>query len=355
MKILHLAVENYSRIPAILVREERKQGHDSYLVTLYPTGRNYTDADYCLNLPLIAKPWMSSIKKWFEPPSARITNQRARPGRLVFHQPGLFRSLFFRWRDFLWRSTIEPFLNRIDFYSFDLLILDGGAGFYRNGRIVRKFRSYGGKVIAAYYGSDLRTRGLLRQIDKYCDERFTFEYDHRFILPESHFLYFPFALPENAVHTAENDGKIRIGHAPTNRAAKGTDQILAELETLKNSFPIEIVLIENLPFPEALKLKSTCDLFIDQIGELGYGVNSLEALALGIPTAVELLPDFEAFLGHHPFINISRGRIAGELTPWLESAARRAELGQISQNWVAERHNPALISRQILQSVEAGK
>lgn len=355
MKILHLAVENFSRIPAILVREERKQGHDSYLATLYPTGRNYTDADYCLNLPLIAKPWMSAAKKWFEPASARITNHRARPGRPIFHRPGIWRSLFYHGRDFLWRSTIEPFLKQIDFYSFDLLILDGGAGFYRHGRVVQKFRSYGGKVIAAYYGSDLRSRGLLREIDKYCAARFSFEYDHRLILPESQFLYFPFSLPEGTSRTPINDGKIRIGHAPTNRAAKGTGQILAELETLKNQFPLEIILIENRPYSEAVNLKSQCDLFIDQIGELGYGVNSLESLAMGIPTAVELLPDFESFLGDHPFINISRGRIAEELTPWLESAARRTELGRISQNWVAKRHNPAQICRQILQSVATEK
>jgi hypothetical protein len=165
-------------------------------------------------------------------------------------------------------------------------------------------------------------------------------------------MLFPFELIEFEKPVPSYSDKIRIGHAPTNRHAKGTEAILKQFELLQKKYPLEIVLIENLPHGEALKLKASCDIFVDTIGELGYGVNSLEALAMGIPTAVEILPDFEAVLGEHPFINISANTIADKLTPFIESVDLREEWGKKGKEWVKSKHDPVHVARQILAQIQ---
>ncbi len=99
-------------------------------------------------------------------------------------------------------------------------------------------------------------------------------------------------------------------------------------------------------------MKAGCDIFIDQIGELGYGVNSLESLALGIPTAVELLPDFEDFLGSHPFITIDAENIEKKILPFIQSAELRNKQAVQGIKWVQNIHNAATVSQKILHTLK---
>ncbi len=87
-----------------------------------------------------------------------------------------------------------------------------------------------------------------------------------------------------AYYPHKEEGKvIRIGHAPTNRAIKSTDAFLASTFALaERGLPVEAVLIEGKTHYETLRVKATCDLFMDQL-HLGYGCNAVEAWAMGIP------------------------------------------------------------------------
>ena len=58
---------------------------------------------------------------------------------------------------------------------------------------------------------------------------------------------------------------VRIGHAPSVRAAKGTEIILQAIRAVAAFHPVELVLIENLPHAEALRRKATCHAFVDQV------------------------------------------------------------------------------------------
>ncbi len=350
MKILHFAIEDYARIPSTLVREERKLGHDSFLAVLHNTFKQYGRADYPLNLPLVGSTLIQNLKKIGGTQNRSIDNTR-RKQKPLFTPHGMDRR-FFNLRDRLWQPRIESFLDQIGISSFDLLILDGGTGFLRNGKIVSRLKKRGIKIIIIYYGSDFRTRGAIPAVEALADARFTFEFDHTLLDPGLTFLYYPFdgtGLPTVQKQTAGK--KVRIGHAPTNRAAKGSDIILAQLNRLQKQNPVETVLIENMPYHEAIRQKANCDIFIDQIGALGYGMNSLEAMALGIPSAVQLMPDFENFLGAHPFITISENTIEEKLLPFIISAEKRKLLGAQGRAWTEQRHNPATVARQILNTV----
>ena len=346
MRILHFAIENFARVPGNLVRAERELGHDSFLITLYPSRFKFHDEDICLNLPFVANPLASAAKRLVGRKKPVMTYRRRKAGGEVpvWSPKNRIEKQFIAWRDGIWEKKVRKVLQDIQADTYDLLVLEGGAGFLRSGRIVRELGAGGMPIALLYCGSDFRTRGVIPAVEAIADFRFTVEHDHTLMDPGLHFLYFPFRLPEMPKLEKLHDGPIRIGHSPTNRVVKGTGQILAQLEVLQSGHDIEIVMIENLPYAEALALKQSCHLFVETIGELGYGISALEALAMGIPTACQILPDFEHLLGEHPFINVDATSIAAKLEPFIQSAELRKDRGEKSRNWVENRHDPRAVA-----------
>jgi hypothetical protein len=108
-----------------------------------------------------------------------------------------------------------------------------------------------------------------------------------------------------ALHRIPTEGPLRIGHAPTNRLLKSTDLFLAACERLAADIPLEVVLIEGLPWSEALALKGTCDIIFDQTA-YGYGGNAIEAWAMSIPVVCgapeATLTEYQRRFGHLPFV-----------------------------------------------------
>ncbi|MBL7992757.1 MAG: hypothetical protein JNN25_15080 [Candidatus Kapabacteria bacterium] len=346
MRILHLAVENFAGIPMRLVHEERRRGHESRLVTLLSPMQKYEE-DIALQLPALNLPQMKFLRRLVRgTPTEQIVNTRHAGTAKLWQSANMLDNLLFRLRDAAWQPAIRRALKEIGgLESFDLIIADGGHDFTRFPRLLATTSV---PIATVYYGSDMRTRGIIAGVQEKACFTFTFEHDHTLLFPEAKFLFYPYEAPNYAPfvqYQAPIVGEsIRIGHAPTNRAAKGTEQILGSLERLKKDFPIEIVLIEKMPHPEALRTKAQCHLFIDQIGELGYGVNSLESLAMGIPTAVELMPDFERFLENHsgdeahPFYTIRRARLDEDVRFVLSDIQQWQNRGRKGKEWVKRHH-----------------
>lgn len=102
-----------------------------------------------------------------------------------------------------------------------------------------------------------------------------------------HWLPSPVAVDEleliRAEHRRDPDGRILIATAPTRRAIKSTDAIIAAVLSLRaGGLPVELDVIERVSHHECLRRKARADLYFDQL-HLGYGVNALEAWAMGIP------------------------------------------------------------------------
>ena len=78
---------------------------------------------------------------------------------------------------------------------------------------------------------------------------------------------------------------LKIAHAPTNRAAKGSETILDALERVKHQYrkKIEICLIENVPNAKALERYREADIVVDQIRTGWYGGFAVEAMSMGKP------------------------------------------------------------------------
>jgi len=141
------------------------------------------------------------------------------------------------------------------------------------------------------------------------------------------------------------DGPIIIGHAPTNIQSKHTVDLLPIIERVNQQIDreIKVDLIMGVSNEEALERKAQCDVFIDLIrpavADNHYsgcpGLNSLESLAMGIPTFCSLddwylsmYPDcpvisctLENFEGH--LLNFINGdfvnyQVTPPLNPWLD-------------------------------------
>lgn len=128
-------------------------------------------------------------------------------------------------------------------------------------------------------------------------------------------------LGQLATYKQPHEGKIRVGHAPTNRSLKSTAEFLKACDGL----PVEVVLIEGKPWEESLRVKGTCDILFDQTA-YGYGGNAIEAWAMNIPVicgaADNTLDEYRRRFGYLPFVETTRYTIEQAIEQLLDPLER---------------------------------
>ncbi|HAD82373.1 MAG: hypothetical protein A2509_08335 [Candidatus Edwardsbacteria bacterium RIFOXYD12_FULL_50_11] len=352
MRILHIAPYNTAGVPITFVKAEKELGHYSRLLTLHHDGRGYQE-DICLKLPLWQPEIVAKLKKICYPkPRLLQDTGLAQPRQIppVWKPANQLAGLLLNVRDRMTRPLIKGYIKKYRLDSFDAYQLDGGHGFLKNDDFISKWHQDGKKVICCYLGSDLRRRGVMPGMDKISDLTLTLEWDHLKLYPGIKHLYFPFDISGFKVADSSLGKKVRIGHSPTNRAAKGSDRIIDAVNKLSQRYPVELVLIENRPHLRALELKATCDIGIDQLGDLGYGISALEWLAMGIPAASSIASEMEAAGISHPIVSINEQNIEQKLEPLINSREQRIKLGRAGRQWLEQNHDAQKIVKQIHQS-----
>ena len=120
-----------------------------------------------------------------------------------------------------------------------------------------------------------------------------------------------------------------VGHAPTDREIKDTDAFEDAFRRLAKHHRVHKRMIERTDWQTCLRQKARCDIFYDQV-QLGYGMNAVEAWAMGIPviagaTADEYtLPKMrETFGGSLPFVNASAETIYDALVRMMDERERQ--------------------------------
>jgi hypothetical protein len=105
---------------------------------------------------------------------------------------------------------------------------------------------------------------------------------HRRFGGDVHWLPIPMPVAQYArMATPAVGDTLRIAHAPTVRAIKGTDVLEQVVRDLRDAGrDVELVLIENLSHGDALRLKATCHLTFDSFW-LGLQGSGLEGAAMG--------------------------------------------------------------------------
>jgi len=338
LKILHIAPQNYAGVPYDFYKMHNQCGDFSHLVTLHKNTLDFPE-DICLNLPL---PNFSLAKKWRRQKVANREMQK-RSGAIYFEPKNILENIYFTISDFAKRSIIEEAIEKYNLNDFDIVHYDAGLDFFRNAAQAIKWKKQGKKIVCCYYGSDLRIRGLIKELDEISDLNITSEYDHLPLKKDIHYLFYPYdpsELPEKSKTENEN---VTIIHSPTNRKYKGTELIISIIEKIKKEKKIEFTLLENVSRSIVLEAKSRADICIDQVGGTmggtGYGKAGLETLAMGIPTVTNMSDEYSDWLPENPFVVANNGiELYSKLNELIDDRELRIKLGIKGKNWVNKYH-----------------
>jgi len=147
-----------------------------------------------------------------------------------------------------------------------------------------------------------------------------------------------------------------VGHAPTHRMVKGTDDIIRAVQNLRSKgFKIRLELIEGLSREDAQKKYQEIDLFIDQLVIGWYGVVSLEVMALGKPIicfikgrGLRFVPP--QMLADLPIINADESSLEEKLIGILQmSLGERQTLADRGLAYLKKWHDPRKIAQRVVR------
>ncbi len=349
MRILHISSENTAGVPLTLVRVEKEKGFYSRLMTYFKSPHSHGD-DLVLNLPFSNTRNLLKIKKIFR--LGTYEKGKIIKELPVWH-PNKLERVFYDVRDKIWENKIGKYIDFI--YSFDIYILEGGLGLLRSGKIIKDLKRKGKKIGIIYMGSDLRIRGAIEEIEDLADKIFTVELDHTLFHKCAEYIFFPFEVYKFKMKEFKKGRDITICQAPTNRYLKGTKYLIKAYNSLREKYPIMLDIMENLPHKEVLKRKFyECDILVDQLTDLGgfgYGINSLEALSMGIPCITYLNPSYESFIPDHPFINANPGDLRDKLEDLIVNEDIRRVKGIYGREWVQKYHDARNVDDKILNKL----
>ena len=151
---------------------------------------------------------------------------------------------------------------------------------------------------------------------------------------------------------------LRIAHAPSKRAVKGTEAVLAAVQSLRSrGAPVELDLIEGVPNAEARLRYAAADVVIDQLRVGWYGMFAIESMALAKPVVVHLDEEAaaeteEAFGLELPLIRADESSLEDVLAGLVEVRAELPQLGRRSREYVEHVHAHTAVARRVLEIYE---
>lgn len=145
--------------------------------------------------------------------------------------------------------------------------------------------------------------------------------------------------------------RLRVMHAPSQQAFKGTAHIERAVESLKSKgLDFDYIRVSGMAHAEAVELYKTADLVIDQLCGGAHGVFACEAMALGKPVVCYILPELVAgFPEGFPIINANPDTIESVLEEWIQSPGRLHEVGRQSRAYAERVHDVRKIARDLIR------
>lgn len=155
---------------------------------------------------------------------------------------------------------------------------------------------------------------------------------------------------------AADTGSVRIVHAPSKRASKGTEFVLNALERIRQRYPqVELVLVEGKTQDEAKAIYSTADIIVDQLLIGTYGVFSIESMALGKPVVTYISEEMKERLPEDlPIVSADVNTIESVLEDLICNASLRHDLGVKGRAYAETYHDYRKVAC-ILRSIYKGE
>ena len=355
MKILYISPINTVGTLDLWKKFHESKGHECEYITFFNSPLD-VDNGICLDLPFVAHSASSITLRKIYYKLIRGSQGEYEPKEgypPTWESSNLIESLYFHLRDWIWSLKIEPLIKQRNLESYDIYHFEWGLDFYRNSQFAQRLKNK--KIICTYHGQDLRTRGVVPSLDKISDLNLTSELDLLSKHPNLNYLFLPIDTSKYQP-IPKTSQAIKICHSPTNRYYKGSDDIIEACNKIasENSH-VEFILIENKSQNETIQIKSSCDILIDQIynrGGWGYGMSSVEAMAMGLCCATELNTEYEKFIPNHPFVNINKNNIYDKLNALINNPEHILEIKKQSRRWVLKTHDIQSVGKTLYKYYE---
>jgi glycosyltransferase involved in cell wall biosynthesis len=253
---------------------------------------------------------------------------------------GLLRQQVTQWRAF---ARLLPQTDVFHFY-FGLTLVPKSLQF----PILRASRK---KSVLHYLGSDIRGKPRHElAFGRRADAQVVGSYDAIRWVPEAEVIPPGIDLSGYAPTPPSDSPRPIVVHAPSNRARKGTEHVIAACERL----PVELDLIEGLHHDEARERYRRADIVVDQLNAGWYGIFAIEAMALGKPV-VSFLHDGavarteDAFGLPVPIVRATKATLADALRPLVDSPEERRRIGAESRIYVERVHDADRVADRLLE------
>jgi hypothetical protein len=211
------------------------------------------------------------------------------------------------------------------------------------------------KSVLHYLGSDIRGKSREELAwGKRADAEIVGSWDAHRRVPKAHVVPPPIDLARYVAAPPPGNERVRVAHAPSNRAKKGTDAVIAACKEL----PVELDLIEGVKHDEARARYAQADVIVDQLVVGWYGLFAIESMATGRPVITYLHEDAVALTERAygvqvPIVNATKGTLVEKLKPLIESAQLRRELGERGRAYVERVHDMDVIGDSLVEIYES--
>jgi glycosyltransferase involved in cell wall biosynthesis len=211
-------------------------------------------------------------------------------------------------------------------------------------------RALGKRSVMHFLGSDIRGRTADELAwSKRAGARVVGSYDAARWVPDA--VVIPPGIDLRGIEPPPPSDRERpvVLHAPSSRARKGTEHVVAACEQLG----VELEIVEGLDHREAFERYRNADVVVDQLNAGWYGVFAIEAMALGKPVVTFLHDEAvrrteEAFGVEVPIVSATRDTLADVLRPLVESADERRRVGAASRAYVERVHDADAVASRLV-------
>ena len=141
-----------------------------------------------------------------------------------------------------------------------------------------------------------------------------------------------------------------VVHAPSSRARKGTEQVIAACEGLD----VDLEIVEGLRHDDAFARYAAADIVVDQLNAGWYGVFALEAMALGKPVLTFLHDEAvrrteEAFGGRVPLVPVTKETLRDRLADLAAAPHKQRRIGAESRAYVERVHDADRVADRLIE------
>jgi hypothetical protein len=256
-------------------------------------------------------------------------------------------------------------LNFIKIFNKPIFIQYQGDDARQGDFCINNFEiTFADRVGKDYYTkkSDNAKRESIKFYCKNAEKIYSLNPDLLHILPDSaEFLpYSHISLSEWLPLFNQNENRpLRIGHAPSHRAVKGTELIIDAVEELKLAgYHFDFILIEGISSSEAKEIYKNIDVLVDQLFAGWYGGLAVEAMALGKPVIAYIRQEDLHFIPAQMRMDLpifqAEPRTIHEVLENILKMPRTdlVKMAKKSRAYVEKWHNPITIAKRIKTDME---